>query len=638
MSQPSSSTVLGRITGPGDLKGLTPADRVELAREIRERICQVVSKNGGHFGSNLGVVELTIALHTVFDAPLDKIVWDVSHQCYPHKLLTGRGAAFDTLRTYDGISGFCHKGESEHDVAFAGHAGTATSIALGIAAGDVALGVTRQTVSVVGDASLVSGMTLEALNHAGHLGAPVLIILNDNGMSISFPVGGLHQALSAVRGTGAPAANPYTARDEQHVPGGPDAGGFFERLGLHYVGPIDGHDTEALIATLAQLKGRPGPTLLHIHTRKGHGWEPSIEDPITWHAAKSFYPPANAANAAPGPAPGAAAPKRPSWTQAFSRALIDLAHEDPRVVAITAAMLGGTGLDAFDKQFPARCFDVGIAEQHGTGFASGLRLAGLRPVFAVYSTFLQRGYDQVVHDVAIQGNPMVLAMDRGGLVGDDGVTHQGLFDISFLRCIPDVVLAAPADEPDLRAMLAWAVRSERIVGLRWPRDTVPEPLQRQAAPIELGRGRLIRGGEGDVAFFAYGAMVQHSLEATHLLAHQGITASVVDARFAKPIDVALLVDMLERHELVVTVEDHAQEGGFGSACAQAVLARRPDLVGRLRIAGVPDAFVHHGARPLQLRDAGLDPAGLVERARQGLRAGRPHRRVPGRLARVSSGA
>lgn len=614
MPQPSNS-VLARISGPQHLKGLTPEERVTLARELRERICQVVSKNGGHFGSNLGVVELTIALHTVFDSPKDKLVWDVSHQCYPHKLLTGRNEGFDTLRTYEGTSGFCHKGESEHDTAYAGHAGTATSIALGIAAADVVWGLDRHVVSVVGDASMVSGMTLEALNHAGWIDARLLIILNDNGMSISFPVGGLHHALTAVRGTGQPGQNPYTPRHQDTMlpRGDQDVKPFFESLGLRYEGPVDGHDTEALIATLRAIKDRPGPTLLHIHTRKGHGWDPSIQDPITWHAAKGFLK--DSATPTP-PAPAPAAPKgpaRPSWTQAFTKALIDVAKEDPRVVAVTAAMLGGTGLDGFARAFPERTFDVGIAEQHGVGFGSGLRLGGLRPVLAIYSTFLQRGYDQVLHDLAIQGNPAVLCMDRGGLVGDDGVTHQGLFDIAYLRCIPDLVLCAPSDEPELRAMLRWAVKSERIVGLRYPRDTVPEPFE-QEPQIRLGKGRLVRGGEGDIAFFAYGAMVPHALEAADLLAQDGLRVSVANARFAKPVDADLLIDLLERHDVVVTVEDHAREGGFGSACVQAVLDRRPELAGRLRIAGVPDAFVHHGARPLQLRDAGLDAPGLAARA------------------------
>jgi 1-deoxy-D-xylulose-5-phosphate synthase len=616
----TEASLLSRIAGPHDLKALTTDERVQLARELRERICQVVSKNGGHFGSNLGVIELTIALHTVFDSPRDKIVWDVSHQCYPHKLLTGRNEEFDTLRTYGGMSGFCHKGESPHDTAFAGHAGTATSIALGIAAGDAQQGFKRHVISVVGDASLASGMTLEALNHAGWLRTRCLIILNDNGMSISFPIGGLHRALTAVRGTGVPESNPYAPRAEERADlAGLDAKGFFERLGLRYVGPIDGHDAEGLIATLEQVKDLDGPTLLHIHTRKGHGWDPSIADPITWHAAKGFLETKKTTDALATPA-AASGPKRPSWTQAFSKALIDLAREDPRVVAITAAMPGGTGLDAFARALPERCYDVGICEQHGVGFGSGMRVAGLRPVLAIYSTFLQRGYDQVVHDLAIQGNPALLCMDRGGVVGDDGVTHQGLFDIAYLRCIPEVTLAAPADEPELRAMMRWAVDSDRIVGLRWPRDTVPETFDDEPT-IELGKGVMVHGsGEGDVAFFAYGALVATALEAARQLEADGAHASVANARFAKPVDADLLVELLETHEVVITVEDHSIEGGFGSACAQAVLAKRPELAGGLRLAGVPDAFVHHGARPLQLRDARLDVAGLVGRAREALAA------------------
>ena len=614
------SSLLATIAGPRDLKGLGPDERERLARELRGRIAGVVSKNGGHFGSNLGVVELTIALHTVFDSPRDRIVWDVSHQCYPHKLLTGRDGVFDSLRTYGGTSGFCHKGESEHDTAFAGHAGTATSIALGIAQAHAATGLPHHVISVVGDASLVSGMTLEALNHAGWLKTKLIIILNDNGMSISFPVGGLHQTLTGCRATGTPTGNPYTARSEAGLPPGvghQDVRPFFERLGLRYEGPFDGHDAEGLIATLERLKTLDGPTLLHLHTRKGHGWEPAIEDPIGWHAAKGFLEPQRAAFAAP-VAP--AAKKLPTWTQAFTKAMLDLAREDERLVAITAAMLGGTGLEPFAKAYPARTYDAGIAEQHATGFASGMRLVGLRPVLAIYSTFLQRGYDQVVHDVALQGNPLVLAMDRGGLVGDDGVTHQGLFDISYLRCIPDVLLCAPADEAELRAMLRWGIDQERLVGIRWPRDTVPDPslLARTNPPVELGKGVLVRGGEGDVAFFAYGAMVEHSLRASDRLAEAGVAASVANARFAKPIDVELLVDLLERHEVVITVEDHALEGGFGSACLQAVLERRPELTPKLRLAGVPDEFVHHGARPLQLRDAGLDVDGLVARVRAAL--------------------
>ncbi len=631
--------LLRRIKGPADLKLLGAAERQELAREIRDRICRIVSANGGHFGSNLGVVELTIALHTVFDFPQDKLVWDVSHQCYPHKLLTGRYDAFPTLRQYGGLSGFCHKAESEHDTAFAGHAGTATSIALGIAKGFELANQDRHAVAVVGDASIASGMTFEALNHAAWLKSRLLVVLNDNEMSIAHPVGGLHHYLNRVR-----MAPLYTeikqdlekivdripvvgrrVHDGIHhllegVKAGLIPGHLFEDLGLKYYGPIDGHDQEALIAALRDIRSRKGPVLLHVLTKKGAGWGPALEDPVKWHAAKSFLP-EDKEKEAKKPAP--MDPPRPRWTAAFADALIALAREDEKVVAITAAMPDGTGLDKFAKAFPERTFDVGICEQHGTGFASGLRLAGWKPVFAVYSTFLQRGYDQLVHDVAIQGNPVVFAMDRGGLVGDDGVTHQGLYDIAYQRCIPSLVCLAPKDGPELAAMLRWSVAHEKIAGIRYPRNTVPRDLDGgRCAPIELGKGERLRGGSGDVAFFAYGAMVEIALAAADLLKRERVTVSVYNARFAKPVDAELLREALESHEVVLTVEDHARMGGFGSACAEAILDTRPELAGKLRILGVGDSFVDHGERSLQMRDHGLDAEGLVRSALRHLGAPR----------------
>lgn len=622
----SETTILDGIRGPEDLKGLTPAQRGLLAVELRRRICEATSRHGGHFGSNMGVVELTIALHTVFDSPRDKIVWDTSHQCYPHKMLTGRTRELmDGLRTYGGPSGFCHKGESEHDTAFAGHAGTAASIALGIAQGYAAAGSRCTAIGVTGDASLASGMTLEALNHAGALGTRVLFLLNDNGMAIEYPVGGLHAALEGLRPW---VSHPERAADGREAPaileekrlGREEARArvarIFEQLGLRYVGPVDGHDTEAVIAALRQVKELDGPTLLHVHTRKGAGWDPALDDPIAWHAAQGFL--------LPSPATKKMAKAR-TWTGAFTDAMLDLAAEDPKLVAVTAAMLGGTGLQKFMDRYPARCFDVGICEQHGAGFASGMTLTGLRPVFTVYSTFLQRCYDQIVHDVALQGNPMVIAMDRGGLVGADGVTHQGLFDISYLRCIPDVVLCAPKDEPELRAMLRWATASGRIVGIRWPRANVPAPLSEELAPIELGQGEVVAVGDGSAAILAYGAMVELALQARELLAPEGISLTVANARFAKPIDLFLLEALLESHDVVLTAEDHAAAGGFGSACLEEALRLAPDLAGKMRIAGVPDAFVHHGARELQLRDAGLDAPALAARIKTAL-AGRPARR------------
>jgi 1-deoxy-D-xylulose-5-phosphate synthase len=627
--------LLRRLRGPDDLKSLGAEERKELAREIRDRICRVVSANGGHFGSNLGVVELTIALHTVFDFPKDKLIWDVSHQCYPHKLLTGRYDAFPSLRQYGGISGFCHKAESEHDTAFAGHAGTATSIGLGIAKGFELAAIDRHVVSVVGDASIASGMTLEALNHAGWLKTRLLVILNDNEMSIAHPVGGLHHYLNRVRMAPLyselkqdiqkmvdriPVVGRRVHEGLHHLLEGVRAGlipgHLFEDLGLKYYGPIDGHDVEALIAALRDVRESKRPVLLHVLTKKGAGWAPALEDPVKWHAAKAFLPEDKEKEALKAKAASPNELPRPRWTAAFADALIALAHEDPKVVAITAAMPDGTGLDKFGKVFPGRTFDVGICEQHGTGFASGLRLAGMKPVFAVYSTFLQRGYDQLVHDVAIQGNPVVFAMDRGGLVGDDGVTHQGLFDIAYMRCIPNVVCLAPKDGPELAAMLRWAVNEGKIAGIRYPRNTVPKDMDGgRCAPIELGKGEKLRGGTGDVALFAYGAMVELSLAASDLLRREKIQASVYNARFAKPVDVALLREALENHDVVLTLEDHTRTGGFGSACLEAIVDSRPELAGKIRILGVSDAFVDHGERSLQLRDQGLDAEGIVRSAK-----------------------
>ena len=612
--------VLPRISGPQDLKGLTPAERATLIQELRQRICEVVSQQGGHFGANMGVVELSVALHTVFDSPRERLVFDTSHQCYPHKLLTGRGDAFETLRTYGGLSGFCHKGESEHDTAFAGHAGTAVSIGLGIARAKHAQASDDHTVAVVGDASLQSGMTLEALNHSGWLDeARYLVVFNDNGMSIDYPTGGLHATLQELR-PWASAPELANGEDEQSIEARKATQRsesqarveqFFTHLGLDYVGPVDGHDVEALIEACESLKQRRGPVLLHIHTRKGQGWAPALVDPVTWHAAKDFYPPAETPPAKPKPKPR-------TWTQAFSDAMLAVAADDPQVTAITAAMPGGTGLKAFARRYPERFYDVGICEQHGAGFASGLAYAGARPVLTVYSTFLQRCYDQVLHDVCLQENPVVIAMDRAGLVGADGVTHQGLFDIAYLRCIPGIVLMAPADEAELHAMLRWALDSGRVVGLRWPRESVPAPVCASPPPIELGKGQVVASGDGQVALLAYGAMVELALEARALLAAEGISVTVANARFAKPVDDVLLRSLLESHEVVHTLEDHTVVGGFGSACLEAALSKAPQLAAKLRLAGVPDAFVHHGARELQLRDARLDAEGIADRVRLSL--------------------
>jgi len=634
---------LDKIESPADLAQLGPRERIELAEELRDRIMRVVSKNGGHFGSNFGVIELTIALHSVFDSPLDKIIFDTSHQCYAHKLLTGRHKDFDSLRTHGGISGFCHKEESDHDITYAGHAGTAASIALGLSAGRSLQKKPGHTIAVVGDAAMVSGMTFEALNHAGEIRRPVLIILNDNDMSISYPVGGLHRTLDKIRTR--PLYSSFKREIEQTLDrlGGLGekvhgslaqlkelakrafiGGALFEDLGLRYFGPIDGHDTEALIEILADVRKLDEPVLLHILTKKGAGWAPALADPIGWHAARGFLPEDQEPRETDDEEGKElsvvdAVQSRPRWTKLFEEAIVELAAEDQRVVALTAAMPGGTGLSRFATEFPERFFDVGICEQHGTGFASGLQLAGLHPVFAVYSTFLQRGYDQVLHDVAIQGNPVVFCLDRAGLVGDDGVTHQGLFDISFLRCIPKLVLLAPKDGPELVAMLRWAVASNEICAIRWPRASVPVDLSPICRPIVKGEGEILREGDGQLSFFAYGAMVELCLAAADLLKRGGIRAGVVNARFAKPFPSELLKEVAENNELVLTVEDHVRQGGFGSAALEGLAETAPELLSKLRILGVADHFVDHGARDIQLAEEGLDVAGIVKQAKQALR-------------------
>lgn len=630
---------LDRIQSPQDIKGFSAAERKELADEIRDRIKRVVSKNGGHFGSNFGVVELTIALHTVFNSPEDRILFDTSHQCYPHKLLTGRHPQFDSLRQYQGISGFCHTEESEHDVAFAGHAGTICSITLGLAAGDDIVKRDRYVIGVVGDSSIVSGMSFEALNHAGHIRKKCLIILNDNDMSISYPVGGFHRTLDRVRTN--PIYNELKGNVESLLDKIPVIGEsihdglshikdslkhalipgqVFENFGMRYFGPVDGHDTEALIEALESVKDLDEPVLLHVVTKKGAGWAPALKDPVKWHAAKDFLKDETkdenkdeAKNDGKVDAPVPVSGVR--WTKIFDNSIVSLAEQDPKVVAMTAAMPGGTGLSRFAQMFPERFFDVGIAEQHGTGFASGLHLAGLKPVFAVYSTFLQRGFDQVVHDVCIQNNPVVFCLDRGGLVGNDGVTHQGLFDIAYLRGIPRMVLLAPKDGAELDAMLRWAVNSGKICAIRWPRASVPQPIGDGCAAIEIGQGEVVQEGQ-DICFFAYGAMVSLSLAAAGILKRDdSVTPSVVNARFAKPFPVDLLIDQCERHSVVFTVEDHSRQGGFGAAALQALSDKRPDLLPKIRILGVKDEFIDHGDRSLQLRDQGLDAAGLVETAK-----------------------
>ncbi len=621
---PSGPTLLSRVNHPHDIKAFTIPELTQLASEIRHEIMEVVNRNGGHLASNLGSVEITLALHRVFDFPRDRLVWDVSHQTYPHKLITGRRDRFSTLRTYGGICGFCNKRESIFDLFDAGHAGTACSLGLGTAVGDHLSGRRQKTVVVVGDAAIAAGMAFEALNHAGELRRDFLVILNDNRMSIDHSVGAFSKYLSKIRtkpiyqdikkdlhdllgripvlGRRMEEALDYLRDSLKHslVPGL-----LFQELGFNYYGPVEGHDLEPLIHTLEDIRKIEEPVLLHLLTVKGHGYAPASQDPIKYHAPKGFKPASttplkpegkNGGEPLPAAKP-APAKKVPTFTDAFKEALHEVARKDRRIAAITAAMSGGTGLTDFALEFPSRYFDVGIAEQHGAAFSSGLAYAGLRPVYAVYSTFCQRAYDQVIHDICIQDNSVIFCLDRAGLVGEDGWTHHGVFDIAYLRCLPGMILMAPRDGEELR-------RSANVPAL--PASEDPE--------LELGQGEILTRGEG-VALFAYGSMVEESYKAAVQLRSRGIEPTIVNARFAKPLDASLLQKLAKDHHTLVTVEEGVLMGGFGSAVLEAVADHQIRFQRVVRL-GIPDRFVTFGSRPQLLKEVGLDAASIAERVEE----------------------
>lgn len=633
--------LLDRIDGPADLKALPLEALPELAKEIREVILDTVHTTGGHLGSNLGAVELTIALHRAFDFSRDRIVFDVSHQCYTHKLLTGRRREFHTLRQKGGLSGFTNRFESPYDAFTMGHAGTAISTALGLAAGDAALGVERKIVAFVGDASMGCGSSFEGLNHGGVLGRDLLVVLNDNRWSISRTVGALSAYLNRIRTSplymgakkelrGLLASLPLVGKklDEaaeqlaRLLRSTVAPGAFFEELGLGYFGPIDGHDVKALAETLERLKKFQGLVLLHTLTEKGLGAEGVEEQEDRFHGVSPR-------KIEPDPEhkivllPGAPMPRRSkAWTSAFADALVGLAEENPRIAAVTAAMPLGTGLDQFARRFPNRFHDTGIAEQHAVGFSAGLAAAGLRPVVAIYSTFLQRAYDMVFQEVLLQKLPVVLAMDRGGVVGEDGATHNGLFDIAFLRTLPGIVLLSPRDETEMRMMLAWALEGNHPAGIRYPRGNCPAPERcAERPPVELGKAERLRAGR-DAALLTYGWMAYPALEAADSLAAEGIELEVWNARFAKPLDRAVLARLACAFDLLVTVEDHALAGGFGSAVLE-VTSRITEARARVARLGVPDCFLEHGSRPEVCRSLGLDAEGIAATVRRQLASSRP---------------
>ena len=617
------STILETIEGPADLRGLSVRQLEQLAQELRDEISRVVALNGGHLASNLGAIELTIALHRCFDFASDALIWDVGHQAYAHKLLTGRRDIFPTLRQQGGMSGFPNRGESPYDLFTTGHAGTSVSSALGLVCADELMGRERRVVAVIGDGSLTTGIALEGLNYAGALGKDLLIVLNDNRMSISATVGGLSQHLDRLRSTRfyneakrevrrVVSRLPYVGGAVEHalthlkdgIKATVSPESLFDQLGFRSFGPIDGHSLTDLIEILEGVHELAGPILLHVVTEKGRGHSRAESDPTRYHSAKPTPGPVEEPEAA-------AKPESPSYTSVFAQALCRIGRRDDRVVAITAAMEDGTGLVEFGREFPGRFFDVGICEQHAVAFAGALSGAGLKPVVAIYSTFLQRGYDQVVHDLCLQGTPAVLCMDRAGIVGPDGATHQGVFDIAYLRHVPGLVLAAPKDGPELEAMLEAAVGSDRIWAIRFPKAPVPAIEWPAGAPVAVGKGELLRDG-GGAALVAYGAMVERAWQAAALLAERGVEAAVVNARFAKPVDAALLAGLGARVPLLVTLEDHAVQGGFGSAVLEA-LAGEGGCWARVACLGIGDAFVEHGERAALLEGLGLSAEGIAAR-------------------------
>jgi 1-deoxy-D-xylulose-5-phosphate synthase len=581
-----------------------------LADEVRAYIIDSVSKTGGHLSSNLGTVELTVALHYVFNTPEDRLVWDVGHQTYPHKILTGRRQRMASLRQFGGLSGFPQRAESLHDSFGTAHSSTSISAALGMALAARLKGEDRHAVAIIGDGALTAGMAFEALNNAGVADCNLLVVLNDNDMSISPPVGALNRYLAQLMSgkfyataknvgksvlKGAPPLFELAKRLEEQAKGLVVPATLFEKFGFNYIGPIDGHDLESLIPTLENIKLLKGPQFLHVVTKKGQGYKLAEADPVAYHGPSKFDPAVGLQKSS--------TPAKQTFTQVFGQWLCDMAAHDPRLVAITPAMREGSGLVAFEKRFPTRYFDVGIAEQHAVTFAAGLACEGLKPVVAIYSTFLQRAYDQLIHDVAIQNLPVVFALDRAGLVGADGATHAGAYDIAFLRCIPNISLACPADENECRQLLSSAFAQNHPVAVRYPRGAgagvVPQP---GLEGLPFGKGEIRRQGQG-VAILAFGTLLYPALEAA-----QALGATVVNMRWAKPLDTELLLQVAAQHQGLVTVEDGAVMGGAGSAVSEALQAAGVAIP--LLQLGFKDAFIEHGD-PVQLMALqGLDAAGI----------------------------
>ncbi|MEJ2175552.1 MAG: 1-deoxy-D-xylulose-5-phosphate synthase [bacterium] len=614
--------LLQSIDDPSALRTLDRKQLKQLADELRAFVLESVSQTGGHLSSNLGTVELTIALHTVFDTPEDRIVWDVGHQTYPHKILTGRREAMKSLRQLGGISGFPRRSESVYDTFGTAHSSTSVSAALGMATAAQMRGEPRKCIAVIGDGAMSAGMAFEAMNNAGASDADLLVVLNDNEMSISQPVGALTNYLArllsgriydtAKRASEhilkrVPGFWELARRAEEHVKGMVTPSTLFEEFGFNYIGPIDGHDLDALIPTLTNIKKLKGPQFLHVVTRKGQGYKLAEDDPIAYHGPGKFDPAEGIKKSGGG---------RPTYSQIFGDWLCETAAVEPRLVAITPAMREGSGMVRYSEQFPERYFDVGIAEQHAVTFAAGLACEGMRPVVAIYSTFLQRGYDQLIHDVAIQNLPVLFALDRGGVVGGDGATHNGAFDYAYLRAVPNMTLMAPADEAECRRMLSTGLQLDGPSAVRYPRGTGPgTALGGVRETLEVGRGEIRRQGR-QVAILAFGAMLAPALQAA-----EALDATVANMRFVKPLDTELIEQLAATHPLLVTVEEHAAMGGAGSAVCEALAAR--DIERRVLLLGLPDRFIDHGDPAKLLASVGLDPRGIEQAVRTALGAAAP---------------
>jgi 1-deoxy-D-xylulose-5-phosphate synthase len=609
--------LLKSVATPHDLRLLERSQLPRLADELRAYLIDSVSQTGGHLSSNLGTVELTIALHYVFDTPQDRLVWDVGHQTYGHKILTGRREAMKNLRMWQGISGFPQRAESEYDAFGTAHSSTSISAALGMAVAAKLKGEPRRAVAIIGDGAMTAGMAFEAMNNAGDMDVDLLVILNDNDMSISPPVGALNKYLAklmsgrfyaAAKGLGEKVLGDLARRAEEHVKGMVTPGTMFEEFGFNYIGPIDGHDLDALIPTLHNIKRLKGPQFLHVVTRKGQGYKLAEADPILYHGVSKFD---HTSGIASGKSGG-----KPSYTQVFGDWLCDMAEKDKRLVAITPAMREGSGMVKYAVQYPERYFDVGIAEQHAVTFAAGIACEGHKPVVAIYSTFLQRGYDQLIHDVQIQNLPIIFALDRGGLVGADGATHNGSFDLSYLRCLPNMTVMTPSDENECRQMLYTAYQMNSPVAVRYPRGTGPGvAVQKEMTALPVGRGEVRRQGKGGVAILAFGSMVAPALAAA-----EEFDATVANMRFVKPLDTDLLRELAAQHTLLVTIEENMIMGGAGSAVLES-LQQQGCMVPVLQL-GLPDRFIEQGDPAVQLASIGLDAAGVAASIRARLAAGK----------------